>query len=135
MSTFGERLAKIRKVKDLTTKELGLKCDMSDGTISNIETGNTPSPGLLVISKIVNGLQLSPEEKYWLLFGEELKTAQEEEIDKLKTRNERLVEANLKLIDQLPPSPSHTESNTQEVGEKERTKKPVKQPEAKSGFP
>jgi transcriptional regulator with XRE-family HTH domain len=129
MSTFGERLAKIRKIKDLTTKELGLKCDMSDGTISNIETGNTPSPGLLVISKIVNGLQLSPEEKYWLLFGEELKTAQEEEIDKLKTRNERLVEANLKLIEQLHPQPSRTpESSTQEKAGEKRTRVQPKKP-------
>ena len=57
---------------------------------------------------------------------------EEEKRGLLKT-NENLssfMEA-LKPFITLPPS--HTESNTQEVGEKERTKKPVKQP--KSGFP
>jgi uncharacterized membrane-anchored protein YhcB (DUF1043 family) len=68
-----------------------------------------------------------------------LKGSIKAEFEEEKRDLQQTIKKQADFIDQLrhyiPPLPSHTESNTQEVGEKERTKKPVKQPKTKSGFP
>lgn len=121
MSTIGERITKLRESKNLTTKELGLKCGVSDGTISNIETGKTASPSIQLVTEIINVLKLSPEQAHELVFGEELKTAQQNKINNLQSEIERLKEQNYMLTkiayEKTSSAQSHTqESNTHKAG-------------------
>jgi transcriptional regulator with XRE-family HTH domain len=70
MKTFGQRLYKLRKDKDLSIDKCSVLTGVSSGAISEIENGANLK--FETIEKIIIGLNLSPEEKYYLVFGEKL---------------------------------------------------------------
>jgi transcriptional regulator with XRE-family HTH domain len=70
MKTFGQRLYKLRKDKDLSIDKCSGLTGVSAGAISEIENGANLK--FETIEKIIIGLNLSPEEKYYLVFGEKL---------------------------------------------------------------
>ena len=70
MKTFGQRLYKLRKDKDLSIDKCSGLTGVSAGAISEIENGANPK--LETIEKIASGLSLSSEEKHHLVFGEKI---------------------------------------------------------------
>jgi transcriptional regulator with XRE-family HTH domain len=68
MSSFGERVRKIRTEQGLTAKELSSRSKVPEKTIYRIETGEVSDPKLSTIEPIVRALTCSADE---LLFNAE----------------------------------------------------------------
>lgn len=68
MSSFGERVRKIRTEQGLTAKELSTRSKVPQKTIYRIETGEVSDPKLSTIEPIVRALNCSADE---LLFDAE----------------------------------------------------------------
>lgn len=70
MKTTGEKIRACREEKGLTQEELGKKTGQGRSYIANVEA-NRKNPGLNVISKFANALDVHPVSLLpdWFLFG------------------------------------------------------------------
>lgn len=59
---FGENIRKVRERKGFTLKELGAKSELSQSYLSDVERGNVKSPGIDVIKRIAEALEVSIDE-------------------------------------------------------------------------
>ncbi len=58
LQALGNRIASIRKEKNITQVELGYRCDIEKPNMRRIEAGNT-NPSILILKKIAAGLSIS----------------------------------------------------------------------------
>lgn len=71
MSTVGENIKRIRKLRGYTQADLGEKCGMVDSAIRRYESGAYYKPKLETVQKIANALQVPISEIYgWDNSGE-----------------------------------------------------------------
>lgn len=59
---FGRRVRALRRERGKSMEKLAWEADMSYRTLSDIELGRTPSPGLQIILKIAAALDADPSE-------------------------------------------------------------------------
>jgi transcriptional regulator with XRE-family HTH domain len=86
--TFGHRLNRLRKERDMTVAQLAKEVGVSEGTIRQIEAGAIASPAFTVGLKLAHRLGVDP---YYLAFGEgstleERVTLVERRLEKLERR-------------------------------------------------
>ena len=80
MSSYGERLLKARKKKELTRVELGKLCGITGRTIQNYELGHVTPNRIDVSQRLADVLDISVD---YLIYGEKEETELTEE-DKKK---------------------------------------------------
>ena len=80
MSSYGERLLKARKKKELTREELGKLCGITGRTIQNYELGHVTPNRIDVSQRLADVLDISVD---YLIYGEKEETELTEE-DKKK---------------------------------------------------
>ena len=56
---FGKNIRKIRKTRDLTLKEISDEAELSEAYLSDIERGKIKSPGLDVVKRLAEVLEVS----------------------------------------------------------------------------
>lgn len=56
---IGERIRKVRKEKGITMEEVGNRADIAQSYLSNIERGKVKSPGIDVVKRIAEALEVS----------------------------------------------------------------------------
>ena len=61
LQALGNRIAAMRKEKQITQSELGYRCDIEKQSINRIEAGNT-NPTILTLQKIATALEIPLEE-------------------------------------------------------------------------
>lgn len=91
-STFGKRLQRIRKERQLTSEELSELCDVSPIFIRQIECA-TRLPALPNLVKLCNGLHVSAD----YLLADSLTDAKSKDIDALDKRLKSLSPKQLEL--------------------------------------
>ena len=67
MSSYGERLLKARKKKELTREELGKLCGITGRTIQNYELGHVTPNRIDVSQRLADVLDISVD---YLIYGE-----------------------------------------------------------------
>ena len=80
MSSYGERLMKARKEKELSREELGKLCGITGRTIQNYELGHVTPNRIDVSQRLADVLDISVD---YLIYGEKEETELTEE-DKKK---------------------------------------------------
>ena len=80
MSSYGERLMRARKEKELTREELGKLCGITGRTIQNYELGHVTPNRIDVSQRLADVLDISVD---YLIYGEKEETELTEE-DKKK---------------------------------------------------
>ena len=76
MSSYGERLLKARKKKELTRVELGKLCGITGRTIQNYEMGHVTPNRIDVSQRLADVLDISVD---YLIYGEKEETELTEE--------------------------------------------------------
>lgn len=76
MSSYGERLLKARKKKELTRVELGKLCGITGRTIQNYELGHVTPNRIDVSQRLADVLDISVD---YLIYGEKEETELTEE--------------------------------------------------------
>ena len=76
MSSYGERLLKARKKKELTREELGKLCGITGRTIQNYEMGHVTPNRIDVSQRLADVLDISVD---YLIYGEKEETELTEE--------------------------------------------------------
>ncbi len=76
MSSYGERLLKARKKKELTREELGKLCGITGRTIQNYELGHVTPNRIDVSQRLADVLDISVD---YLIYGEKEETELTEE--------------------------------------------------------
>lgn len=76
MSSYGERLLKARKEKELTREELGKLCGITGRTIQNYELGHVTPNRIDVSQRLADVLDISVD---YLIYGEKEETELTEE--------------------------------------------------------
>ena len=71
MSSYGERLLKARKKKELTREELGKLCGITGRTIQNYELGHVTPNRIDVSQRLADVLDISVD---YLIYGEKEET-------------------------------------------------------------
>ena len=71
MSSYGERLLKARKKKELTREELGKLCGITGRTIQNYELGHVTPNRIDVSQRLADVLDISVDD---LIYGEKEET-------------------------------------------------------------
>ena len=72
MSSYGERLLKARKKKELTRVELGKLCGITGRTIQNYELGHVTPNRIDVSQRLADVLDISVD---YLIYGEKEETS------------------------------------------------------------
>lgn len=97
---FSERLNIILQLKGLKKADLAKLTGLSTGTTSKI-LRNERKPGIEIIEKIVNSLNLTPNQAYFLVSGLEIDDSEEsikELYDKLPKRKKQIFDTVEKAI-------------------------------------
>lgn len=76
MSSYGERLMRARKEKELSRKELGKLCGITGRTIQNYELGHVTPNRIDVSQRLADVLDISVD---YLIYGEKEETELTEE--------------------------------------------------------
>ena len=76
MSSYGERLMRARKEKELTREELGKLCGITGRTIQNYELGHVTPNRIDVSQRLADVLDISVD---YLIYGEKEETELTEE--------------------------------------------------------
>ena len=76
MSSYGERLMRARKKKELTREELGKLCGITGRTIQNYELGHVTPNRIDVSQRLADVLDISVD---YLIYGEKEETELTEE--------------------------------------------------------
>lgn len=76
MSSYGERLLKARKKKELSREELGKLCGITGRTIQNYELGHVTPNRIDVSQRLADVLDISVD---YLIYGEKKETELTEE--------------------------------------------------------
>ena len=76
MSSYGERLLKARKKKELSREELGKLCGITGRTIQNYELGHVTPNRIDVSQRLADALDISVD---YLIYGEKEETELTEE--------------------------------------------------------
>ena len=76
MSSYGERLMRARKEKELTREELGILCGITGRTIQNYELGHVTPNRIDVSQRLADVLDISVD---YLIYGEKEETELTEE--------------------------------------------------------
>ena len=76
MSSYGERLMRARKEKELTPEELGKLCGITGRTIQNYELGHVTPNRIDVSQRLADVLDISVD---YLIYGEKEETELTEE--------------------------------------------------------
>ena len=76
MSSYGERLMKARKEKELSREELGKLCGITGRTIQNYELGHVTPNRIDVSQRLADVLDISVD---YLIYGEKEETELTEE--------------------------------------------------------
>ena len=76
MSSYGERLMRARKEKELTLEELGKLCGITGRTIQNYELGHVTPNRIDVSQRLADVLDISVD---YLIYGEKEETELTEE--------------------------------------------------------
>ena len=86
MSSYGERLMRARKEKELTREELGKLCGITGRTIQNYELGHVTPNRIDVSQRLADVLDISVD---YLIYGEKEETELTEEARKRKQNSRK----------------------------------------------